>query len=153
MPVDIQDNAFIDDYLSRTFGKHVDFIKKYLAMYVYTNYIQLPTMILHGPRGTSKTTFAEMVRAIFPNLYIDWRGDVGSFTPEAEKKLAVIEENELNEKSQYKILKKYSGQKYLLVNKKYQPEYQVRNNLNIILISNESIPLFVEKTELPTDEV
>ena len=151
IPVKVQDNDFIEKYLIKTFGAYHDFIKQYLAMYVYTNYQQLPTMILHGPRGTSKTTFAEMVGAIFPNLYIDWRGNVGNFTPEAEKKLAIIEENELNEKSQYKILKKYSGQKYLTVNVKYQPEYLVRNNLNIILLSNEPIPIFVEKTELPTD--
>lgn len=149
---DKKDNDFIENYLKHTFGKYTGFIKKYMAMYVYTNYIQLPTLVFHGPRGSSKTTFAEMVGAIYPNLYIDWKGDVGNHTPEAEKKLAVIEENDLNAMSQYKILKKYTGQKHLLVNKKYQPEYMVRNNLNIMLLSNEAIPLYVEKTEMPSDE-
>ena len=77
---------------------------------------------------------------------------MNSFTPEAEKKLLIVEENICEDKSQYKTLKKYTGQPYLWVNKKYQMEYQVINNINLILLSNENIPLYVEKNELPTDE-
>lgn len=77
---------------------------------------------------------------------------MNTFTPEAEKKLLIVEENICEDKSQYKTLKKYTGQPYLLVNRKYQVEYQVRNNINLILLSNEHIPLYVEKNELPTDE-
>lgn len=148
---DVIDNQFIEDYLDTTFGTYKYFIKQYLAMYVYTNYIQLPTLVLYGPRGSSKTTFAGLVSDIYPTLYMDWTGEAGSFTNECEKKLLIIEENMIDEKSQYKTLKKYTGQDELLVNKKYQPEYMVKNNVNIILISNEMIPLYVEKTELPTD--
>ncbi len=152
MPARVCDNEFIEQYLHRTFGEHRDFIKRYLAMYTYTNYVQLPTLILYGPRGCSKTTFASMVGAIYPSLYYDWNGEAAQFSPEATKKLAVIEENELCDKSQYKLLKKYTGQKQLAVNIKYQPQYMVRNNMNIILLSNEAIPMYVEKSELPTDE-
>lgn len=120
-------------------------------MYVFTNYTQLPTLVLYGPRGSSKTTFAGMVADIYPSLYMDWTGEPGSFTQKCEKKLLIIEENMIDEKSQYKTLKKYTGQEELMVNKKYQPEYMVQNNVNIILISNEMIPLYVEKTEMPTD--
>jgi hypothetical protein len=148
---DVVDNQFIESYLDTTFGKYKGFIKQYLAMYVYTNYTQLPTLVLYGPRGSSKTTFAGMVADIYPSLYMDWSGEPGSFTQECEKKLLIIEENLIDEKSQYKTLKKYTGQEELLVNKKYQPEYMVKNNVNIILISNEMIPLYVEKTEKPTD--
>ena len=148
---DVIDNNFIEDYLSSTFGMYKDFIKQYLAMYVFTNYTQLPTLVLYGPRGSSKTTFAGMVADIYPSLYLDWTGEPGSFTQECEKKLLIIEENLIDEKSQYKTLKKYTGQEELMVNKKYQPEYMVKNNVNIILVSNEMIPLYVEKTEMPTD--
>jgi len=148
---DVIDNQFIESYLDTTFGKYKDFVKQYLAMYTFTNYTQLPTLVLYGPRGSSKTTFAGLVADIYPSLYMDWTGEPGSFTQECEKKLLIIEENLIDEKSQYKILKKYTGQDELLVNKKYQPEYMVRNNVNIILISNETIPLYVEKTEMPTD--
>jgi DNA polymerase III delta prime subunit len=148
---DVIDNQFIEDYLQDTFGQYKDFIKQYLAMYSYTNHTNLPTLILYGPRGCGKTTFAGLIADIFPSLYLDWSGESGNFSQECEKKLLVIEENLIDEKSQYKTLKKYTGQEYLLVNKKYQPEYMVRNNLNIILISNEMIPLYVEKTEKPAD--
>ena len=149
--VDVIDNSFIEDYLSTTFGQYKEFVKQYLAMYVFTNYIQLPTLVLYGPRGSSKTTFAGMVSDIYASLYMDWSGESASFTQECEKKLLIIEENMIDEKSQYKTLKKYTGQEELMVNKKYQPEYMVRNNVNIILISNEMIPIYVEKTEMPTD--
>ncbi|RKY93817.1 MAG: hypothetical protein DRQ13_08995 [Ignavibacteriae bacterium] len=148
---DVIDNQFIEDYLQDTFGQYKDFIKQYLAMYSYTNHTNLPTLILYGPRGCGKTTFAGLVADIYPSLYLDWSGESGNFSQECEKKLLVIEENLIDEKSQYKTLKKYTGQEYLLVNKKYQPEYMVKNNLNIILISNEMIPLYVEKTEKPAD--
>ena len=148
---DVVDNQFIEDYLQDTFGQYKYFIKQYLAMYSYTNHTNLPTLILYGPRGCGKTTFAGLVADIYPSLYLDWSGESGNFSQECEKKLLVIEENLIDEKSQYKTLKKYTGQEYLLVNKKYQPEYMVRNNLNIILISNEMIPLYVEKTEKPAD--
>jgi Family of unknown function (DUF5906) len=39
------------------------------------------------------------------------------------------------------MLKSLSGDDMILVNKKYVPEYQVQNNLNIILLSNEEIPV------------
>ena len=149
--VDVIDNKFIEDYLSVTFGQYKDFVKQYLAMYVFTNYTQLPTLILYGPRGCGKTTFSGLVADIYPSLYHDWSGESSNFSQECEKKLLVIEENLIDEKSQYKTLKKYTGQAYLKVNKKYQPEYMVKNNLNIILISNEAIPLYVEKTEKPAD--
>lgn len=149
--VDVIDNSFIENYLQDTFGQYKDFIKQYLAMYVYTNHTNLSTLILYGPRGCGKTTFAGLVADIYPSLYHDWSGESSNFSQECEKKLLVIEENLIDEKSQYKTLKKYTGQNYLLVNKKYQPEYMVKNNLNIILISNEMIPLYVEKTEKPSD--
>ena len=149
--VDVIDNLFIENYLQDTFGQYKEFIKQYLAMYVYTNYTNLPTLILYGPRGCGKTTFAGLVADIYPSLYHDWSGETSNFSQECEKKLLVIEENLIDEKSQYKTLKKYTGQKFLEVNKKYQPEYMVKNNLNIILISNEMIPLYVEKTEKPGD--
>ena len=149
--VDVIDNSFIENYLQDTFGQNKEFIKQYLAMYVYTNHTNLPTLILYGPRGCGKTTFAGLVADIYPSLYHDWSGESSNFSQECEKKLLVIEENLIDEKSQYKTLKKYTGQNYLLVNKKYQPEYMVKNNLNIILISNEMIPLYVEKTEKPSD--
>jgi hypothetical protein len=53
--------------------------------------------------------------------------------------------------NQYKTLKKYSGQKYNTVHKKQKDPYMVRNNMNMILITNQHCPLFVSREEIPTN--
>ena len=152
LPVNVKDNAFVEDYLDRVFGVHKDFIKKWMAVYTYTNYKKLPTLILTGERGVGKNTFAESIQAIFPVLSETAKELDGNFNPFAEKKLLVIDESASNGKVQYQLLKKFSGQKYLEVNKKYLPQYQVQNNLNIIFLSNDELPIYVERDEIPTDD-
>ena len=121
-------------------------------MLVYTNYAKLPTIILTGERGVGKNTFAETVAAIFPALSETAKDLDGNFNPFAEKKLLIIDEAASNGKVQYQMLKKFSGQKMLEVNKKYMPQYQVQNNLNIIFLSNDELPIYVERDEIPTDD-
>ncbi|MBL7135228.1 MAG: hypothetical protein ISS81_01385 [Candidatus Marinimicrobia bacterium] len=147
----IKDNQFVENYLEDTFKQYKDFIKEYLAVFCYTNYLKLPTLVLSGDRGTGKSTFVEIVGDIFKPLTTEWCGNESNFTPEVEKKLLIVEENDIVHKSQYKTLKKYSGQKYSKVNKKFTPVYSVRNNMNIILLSNDAIALYVKKEELPAD--
>jgi|APTNR8051073442_1049403.scaffolds.fasta_scaffold00406_27 hypothetical protein len=151
LPVNIKDNVYIEEYLTSVFGPYKTFIKEWLACYVHTNYRKLPTLILGGPRGVGKNTFAEAVQAIFPVLSDTAKDLEGNFNPFAEKKLLVIDESASNGKLQYQQLKKFSGQKYLEVNKKYLPQYQVQNNLNIIYLSNDDQPVYVERDEIPTD--
>ncbi|MEE9189833.1 MAG: primase-helicase family protein [Candidatus Neomarinimicrobiota bacterium] len=148
----IQGNDFVENYLEDRFGQYKTFIKEYLAVFCYSNYKMLPTLILKGPRGNGKSTFAEVVGEIFQPLTFEWQGHEEDFTYEVEKKLLIVEENESSKMSQYKTLKKYSGQKYAQVKKKFKDPYKVRNNMNIILLTNESIPLYVSKAELPIDE-
>ena len=148
---DVQDNAYVDQYLLDRFGIHTDFIKQWLAVYCHSNYRKLPTLIFTGGRGTGKSTFAEIVGEIFPTLSFQWSGSEDNWSYEVEKKLLIVEENLSDKVSQYKILKKYSGQKYATVRKKFKDPYQVRNNTNVILLSNDLIPLFVSRDELPTD--
>jgi hypothetical protein len=150
--VDIKDNDFIETYLTSTFGQYTNYIKQWLSVYTYTNYQKLPTNILKGSRGTSKSTFAEMVGEIYKPLSSEWHGHEQNFTYEVEKKLLIVEENEISSLNQYKTLKKYSGQKYATVNKKFQDPYEVKNNMNIILLANDSIPIYVNREELPNDE-
>ena len=65
----VQDNILIEDYLQDMFGVYKDFIKQYLAGYAYNNFEpRLPTLVLFGPRGTSKSTFSRLVANIFPSL-------------------------------------------------------------------------------------
>jgi hypothetical protein len=147
-----KDNLFIENYLGETFGQYKDYVKQWLSVYTYTNYRKLPTNIFKGVRGTSKSTFAEMVGEIYKPLSSEWHGHEQNFTYEVEKKLLIVEENEISSMNQYKTLKKYSGQKYSMVNKKFQDPYEVRNNMNIILLANDNVPLYVNREEMPSDE-
>ena len=151
IPADLKDNTYVDQYLSDRFGVHQGFIKEWLAVYCHSNYCKLPSLILSGGRASGKSTFAEVVADIFPTMSFQWSGNEEGFTYEVEKKLLIVEENLSDKVSQYKTLKKYTGQKYATVKKKFKDPYQVRNNTNIILLSNELIPLFVSRDELPTD--
>ena len=152
LPVRMKDNGFIEVWLESLFGKHKDFIKQWLAGYSYTNYQKLPTLILKGDRGTGKNTFADAVLSIYPSISQYWHGEDKNFTPEVQKKLLIADESVSANEKQYRMLKQRSGQKMAVVNQKFLPEYQVRNNMNIIILSNEHTPIFVQKDEEPTSE-
>ena len=151
IPVKIRDNDYVEQYLEDRFGIHKEFIKEWLAVYCHSNYRKLPSLIFSGGRGTGKSTFAEIMGEIYPTMSFQWSGNEEGFTYEVEKKLLIVEENISDKVSQYKTLKKYTGQKYATVKKKFKDPYQVKNNVNIVLLSNELIPLFVSREELPTD--
>jgi len=151
IPIDIQDNQLVEDYLKDRFGQYLTFIKQWLAVYCYTNYKKLPTIIFNSDRGNGKSSFVEIIAEIFPTLSFQWGGNEDGFTYEVEKKFLTVEENQSEKVSQYKTLKKYTGQKNATVKKKFKDPYQVKNNMNIIILSNDAIPLFVSRGELPTD--
>lgn len=146
-----EDNAVIENYLETTFGQYKPFIKQWLAAYCYSNHQKLPTLILTGARGTGKNTFAEWVAVIFEQLSVTVQDISGAFNPFAEKKLGILDEALKQGRLQYAELKKLSGQEWFEINKKYMPQYKVRNNLNLIILSNDLLPITVASSELPTD--
>ena len=150
--VKIQDNAFIENYLDATFGEHKDFIKRYLAVYTYTNYRKLPFLVFTGERGSGKTKFAEAIAVIYPSISQTWHGKEKNFTPEVEKKLLIADESVSDSEEQYRMLKKYGGQDQAIVNQKFMKEYKVKNNLNVWILSNGAAPIFVQRDEAPTSE-
>ena len=150
LKVDVKENEFVDHWLNDLFGVHSDFIKNWLALYCYTNYQKLPVLLLSGDRGTGKTTFSEVVSSVFPDMSTDWIGDQQQFTPYFTKKLLMVEENYINKKSQYMLIKSVTGSEYLTVNEKYMPQYRVRNNASIILTTNEPRPLYLVSGEKPS---
>jgi|GEM_PF-2492549 len=151
IPVKEEDNKFIEDYLDITFGDNSDFIKDWIALYSFTNWKPMATLILTGGRGTGKTTFTNLIAAIFKGHSQTPRNAEDRFNTFQEDKLLVIDEAFAKGKSQYTLLKQLSGGKYLSVEKKYQPIYEVENNLHIIMTSNDNFPLFVESEELIED--
>ncbi|MBZ0264524.1 DUF5906 domain-containing protein [bacterium] len=148
----INDNKFVDAWLEELFGEYNEFIKQWLAVYCFTNFKRLPVIVLTGERGVGKTTFAEVVSAIFPDQSADWSGEHTSFNSYFEKKLLVVDENNVSRKEQYTQLKAVTGNDYLTVNQKFKPEYRVRNNTHIILTTNEKRPLYLTKDEMPVNE-
>ena len=153
LPVNKKDNAFIDSWLNDMFGEHADFIKNWMAVFCYTNYEKIATIILNGVRGSGKTTFGELMRDIFPKMGSDWSASGEDYTEFFQKKLLLVEENDdTDKKEQYTNIKKVSGSDLLTVNIKYGAKYQVKNNTNVIVLSNAPRPLFVVNQEQPVDE-
>lgn len=146
-----KENHVIEDYLDRTFGIHSDFIKDWIALYSYTNWKPTATLILTGGRGTGKTTFTNLIAAIFKGHSQTPRNAEDRFSTFQDGKLVVIDEAFAKGKGQYTLLKQLSGGEFLSVEKKYQPISEVQNNLHIILTSNDNFPLFVESEEFIED--
>ena len=146
-----EENNVIEDYLDKTFGIHSDFIKDWIALYSYTNWKPMATLILTGGRGTGKTTFTNLIAAIFKGHSQTPRNAEDRFSTFQDGKLVVIDEAFAKGKGQYTLLKQLSGGEFLSVEKKYQPISEVQNNLHIILTSNDNFPLFVESEEFIED--
>ena len=147
---DVKDNAFIDKFLLRMFGEYTGFIKEWMAIYSYTNFQQLPVIVLTGPRGCGKNTFAQMVGAIFPALVGLWNGDSTHFNEQYTKKLLFVDENPNADKvTQYTEIKKITGNEKLKIDEKYKAEYYVPNNVHVIITTNDHRPIFVKWQEEP----
>lgn len=148
----VKDNDFIESYLDSTFKEYSEFIKDWLAIYSYTNFRKLPTLIFIGGRSTGKTTFSNMVAHIFPGCAALVNSVEKNFTGFYENKLLVIDESLERGKNQYALIKMLSGTDMLEINKKFKDVFYIKNNLNIIVTSNNEFPIFVETNELATSE-
>lgn len=147
----VRDNAMIEDYLDHTFGKYSGFIKDWIALYSYTNWKPMATLILIGGRGTGKTTFTGMLSAIFKGHSQTARSADDRFNSFLEEKLLVIDEAFADGKPQYTRLKQISGGEYLTIERKYKEAYAVENNIHIIMTSNDNLPIDVKQEELIED--
>jgi hypothetical protein len=104
-----EENNVIEDYLDQTFGKHSNFIKDWIALYSYTNWKPMATLILTGGRGTGKTTFTNLIAAIYKGHSQTPRNAEDRFNTFQEGKLVVIDEAFAKGKGQYTLLKQLSG--------------------------------------------
>jgi hypothetical protein len=146
---EIEDNDFINNWLDEIFQMHAEWIKDWLSLFCYTNFIPMPILIINGPRGCGKSTFAEFVGNLFSGVSMDWKGEKETFTDHNEKRLLIMDEANVDKKEQYTLFKSITGQQKLSVNKKYKAPYQVRNNLCLILLTNEATPMFLVEQERP----
>jgi len=145
-------NKYIEEYLEASFKEYALFIKQWLAAYCYTNFRRLPLILLQGPTSSGKSTFAEWVMSFFQSMSMQWGGEESNFSYQAEKKLLVIEENaHIGSVKQYKTLKHYLGAERLPVHQKYRAPYMVKNNVNMIMTSNNAISVYMQPEEVDTD--
>jgi hypothetical protein len=153
VPVQVEDNAFVDRFLETMFGQYADFIKDWMALYSYTNYVTLPVVVLQGERSCGKGTFAQIVGGIYPRLMGYWNGDSNNFNEYFRSKLLFVDENDKSEKRiQYTEIKKLTGNKVVRINEKYKPEYYAPNNNNLIISTNDTRPVYLDWKEMPKAE-
>jgi len=91
-----------------------------------------------------------MIYSIYPAISQMWEARKSAFTQEAEKKLLVADETVSESEEVYRLIKQYSGSKHATVNKKYVIPYEVENNMNIVILSNSAMPIYVASYEAPT---
>ena len=152
---DIEDNAFINNYLDIMFQEYSEFIKDWLALYFHTNYRRLPIIVLTGKRDAGKSVFAGFVSSAYSGLSFEWSNDGSQWTSEKTGKLLHMEENESDKKEQYTELKKMLGlgkEQKVSVNVKWGDQYSVRSNANVILTTNAPNPMYFETDELAARE-
>jgi hypothetical protein len=153
LPVEVQDNSLIDRFIDGMFREHSDFIKNWMALYSFTNYLSLPVIVLTGARSCGKNTFAEMVGEIFPSLKGTWDGDKEQFNEFAVKKLVFVNENRNSDKpTQYTEIKRLTGDRIVKVNEKNIRQYYVQNNTKFIFATNDPRPIALHWREEPESE-
>ncbi|MCB9365903.1 MAG: hypothetical protein H6508_01755 [Calditrichaeota bacterium] len=151
--VEVKDNGLVNAFIERLFGEYSEFIKDWMAMYCFTNYVKLPVIVLAGERFSGKNTFAEMMGKIFEKLMGYWDGDVCEFNPQFQSKLLFVDENRNATKpEQYVELKRITGNELIPINRKHKDVFYARNNLNIIFATNDAKPVALKWGEEPTDE-
>ena len=153
VPVQIQDNDYINNWINSMIiePEYNEFFKDYLAVFAYHNHGKVPVLVLTGPRGSGKTTVAEFMSNFFRDCHADWDGNNSQFTSYFEKRLLLVDEAINNKKEQYVKLKAITGRSDLRVNKKHKAEYQVANNVCVVLLTNESVPMYLIEHECPTE--
>ena len=93
-----------------------------------------------------------MIGDIYPQLWTKFDTRT-QFSEHNGMKLALIDEADENDNQLlYPVLKDIGGSEKLVVNEKYGRKFNVRNNLNIIVLSNDPLPLFLRAHEIPLDE-
>jgi putative DNA primase/helicase len=130
-----------------------DWVLKWLAYPVQHPGAKMRTaLVFHGPQGTGKNMFFEAVMAIYGEYggIIDQAAIEDKFNDWASRKLFLIADevvarmNRMHTKNKLKGL--ITGE-WVRVNPKNMPAYEERNHVNLVFLSNEVVPVLLERDD------
>ena len=109
-------------------------------------------LVIHGPQGTGKNLFFEVIMAIYGRYgrVIDQSAIEDKFNDWASRKLFLIADEVVARSDLYHIknkLKAFITGEWIRINPKNMAAYEERNHVNMVFLSNESMPVVLEEDD------
>lgn len=110
------------------------------------------TVVMHGPQGTGKNMFFEVVMAIYGEYgrVIDQSAIEDKFNDWASRKLFLIADEVVARSDLYHVknkLKAFISGEWIRINPKNRSAYDERNHVNMVFLSNEAMPVVLEEDD------
>ncbi len=110
------------------------------------------TIVMHGPQGTGKNLLWETVMAIYGHYgnVINQDALEDKFNDWASKKLFLIADEVVARQELYQVknkLKTFVTGDFIRINPKGSMAYQERNHVNLVFLSNETLPTVLEEDD------
>ena len=107
------------------------------------------TLVIHGPQGTGKNMFFEAIMGIYGRYgrVIDQSAIEDKFNDWASRKLFLIADEVVARSDLYHVknkLKAFITGEWIRINPKNMAAYDERNHVNLVFLSNESMPVILE---------
>ncbi len=110
------------------------------------------TVVIHGPQGTGKNLFFECIMAIYGQYgrVIDQSAIEDKFNDWSSRKLFLIADEVVARSDLYHVknkLKAFITGDWIRINPKNYAAYDERNHVNLVFLSNEVMPVVLEKDD------
>lgn len=110
------------------------------------------TVVVHGPQGTGKNLFFEMVMTMYGRYgrTIDQSAIEDKFNDWASGKLYLIADEVVARSDLYHVknkLKAFITGDWIRINPKNMAAYEERNHVNLVFLSNERMPVVLEQDD------
>ena len=110
------------------------------------------TVVIHGPQGTGKNLFFEALMMIYGRYgrVIDQSSIEDKFNDWAGRKLFLIADEVVARSDLYHVknkLKAFITGEWIRINPKNMAAYDERNHVNMVFLSNESMPVVLEEDD------
>lgn len=136
--------------IERNAGGLYDWMLRWLAYPIQHPGAKMKSaLVLHGPQGTGKNLFFESYMAIFGpyGRVIDQDAIEDKFNDWASRKLFLIADEVVARSDLYHVKNKLKGLitgDWIRINPKNVGSYEERNHVNLVFLSNETMPVILE---------